>query len=251
MQQMDRVGLVLIGDELLSGKRVDRHLPHVATVLTHRGQTVAWVRMVGDSHGDIVSQLKQTRAASMPVFCFGGIGATPDDCTRAAAAEAFGVALQRNQAAVAEIEQRFGDAAYPQRIRMADLPEGARLIPNPYNRIPGFSLEAHHFFPGFTDMAWPMLDWVLATHYPQAGEALCEVSVLVHGVVESRLLDLMERLAADHPGAKLFCLPKLPPGSVLELGVRGPRASVDTALADLLTALRARAVAYTEPPFPG
>jgi len=246
MQRVTSFGLVLIGDELLSGKRVDRHLPHAAAVLETRGQSIAWARIVGDDLDGIASQLVESKAAGLPVLCFGGIGATPDDRTRAAAALAFAVPLQRNREAAAEIEQRFGEAAYPQRIRMADLPAGCQLIPNPYNRIPGFSLQRHHFFPGFTDMAWPMLDWVLETHYPGSGCALRESSVLVYGVLESQLLDVMEQLTADHPQAKLFCLPKLPPGSVMEIGFRGTGDSIERALEDLLCVLRSRGIDYSD-----
>lgn len=247
MQQVSQVGLILIGDELLSGKRVDRHLPHVAAVLKPRGKSVAWARLVGDDETLIASQLSQTRACDLPVFCFGGIGATPDDRTRAAAATAFDVRLERNPAAVAEIEQRFGAAAYPQRIRMADLPAGCRLIPNPYNRIPGFSVGRHHFFPGFTEMAWPMLDWVLENCYPDAGDALGEESLLARGVVESQLIDVMEHLGEAHPAAKLFCLPKLPPGSLLELGFRGPHAAVREAMQELRAILAEKRIDCRDP----
>ena len=100
------------------------------------------------------------------MFSFGGIGATPDDHTRQAAAAALGVPLERHPEAVAEIEARFGADAYPHRVLMAEFPAGASIIPNPFNRIAAFSVRDHHFLPGFPQMAWPMLDWVLATHYP-------------------------------------------------------------------------------------
>ena len=246
MGQENGFGLILIGDELLSGKRVDRHLPHTAEVLKARGQSIIWARMVGDDLQRIASQLIESRSTGLQVFCFGGIGATPDDCTRAAAALAFDAPLQRNRAAAAEIERRFGESAYPQRIRMADLPAGCRLIPNPYNRIPGFSLKRHHFFPGFTDMAWPMLDWVLETYCPPSDAALQESSVLVYGVVESQLVDAMEQLGKDHPAAKLFCLPRLPPGSVMEIGFRGDGDSVQRALQNLRAVLRSRGIDYSD-----
>lgn len=95
----------------------------------------------------------------------GGIGATPDDLTRQCAAEAAGVPMERHPEALALIVEKFGEAAYAKRVLMADFPAGAGIIPNPYNRIPGFSLNRHYFLPGFPEMAWPMMEWVLDTHY--------------------------------------------------------------------------------------
>ena len=77
--------------------------------------------------------------------------------------------LARHPEAVAEIEARFGAEAYPHRVLMAEFPAGSSIIPNPFNRIASFSIRDHHFFPGFPQMAWPMLDWVLATRYPGPG----------------------------------------------------------------------------------
>ena len=156
-----------------------------------------------------------------PVFSCGGIGATPDDHTRACAAAAAGVPMARHPGAVAEIEARFGAEAYPTRIRMADLPAGAELIPNPYNRIPGFAVRRHYFVPGFPDMAHPMAAWVLDTWYGEAREVTRERSVLVRGVTESLLVDLMERLVDGFPDAKLFSLPRLGDPPLVELGFRG------------------------------
>ena len=159
-------GAIIIGDELLSGKRQDRHFQHVIETLAQRGLELKWCRIIGDDPALIVETLRQTLPQDDIVFCFGGIGATPDDHTRQCAAQAAGVPLYRHPEAVAEIEARFGAEAYPRRILMADLPQGSRIIPNPFNRIPGFSLNHHHFLPGFPQMAWPMMDWVLDTLYP-------------------------------------------------------------------------------------
>lgn len=118
-----KVGLVLIGDELLSGLRQDKHLPQVLAFLKARGLTLAWVRMVGDDWDLLTQTLRETFASQEIVFSFGGIGATPDDLTRQAAAEVTGVPLTRHPEAVALIEGRFGAEAYPNRIRMGELPE--------------------------------------------------------------------------------------------------------------------------------
>lgn len=244
MNKARQFGVVIVGDELLSGKRTDKHLPHVIETLHARGRCVAWSRVVSDDHNRLVHELKLTRLDSVPVFCFGGIGATPDDQTRHAAARAFGTRLVRHPDAVSMIEDRFGAAAYPDRVRMADLPEDCLLIPNPHSRIPGFTLFEHHFFPGFPSMAWPMLDWVLDTYYCHDMPPEVEQSVRVFATHESALIQLMEALSAGHPRAKIFSLPHMAAVNSIELGFRGERAAVEAALSDLLTALKTRAVEF-------
>ena len=144
------VGLVIIGDEILSGKRQDRHLTKSIEILSERGLKVGWVNYLPDDPDRLVRTFKSTFAAKDIVFSFGGIGATPDDHTRKAVADAAGVELQLNEDAKREIEQQFGDDSYPHRIKMGFFPEGSRAIPNQYNRIPGFSLNDHHFLPGLS-----------------------------------------------------------------------------------------------------
>ena len=237
MNNARQFGMVIIGDELLSGKRTDKHLPHVIDALQARGMRVAWSRVVTDQHKRLVHELKMTRLDSLPVFCFGGIGATPDDHTRQAAAEAFGIPLVRNQDAAAMIKDRFGDAAYPCRIRMADLPEDCVLIPNPDSSIPGFTLYDHHFFPGFPSLAWPMLDWVLDHYHAHAMPREVEKSVRVFDTTESGLIPLMNKLSAGHAGAALFSLPHMAAINSIELGFRGEQAAVEAAFTDLVNAL--------------
>ncbi len=165
------------------------------------------------------------------MLCFGGIGATPDDQTRQAAAEAFGTRLVKHPGAAAVIEEAFGSDAYPNRIRMADLPEDCLLIPNPYNRIPGFTLYDHHFFPGFPSMAWPMLDWVLDHYYPRKRNAGSREVREDISCRESELVQLMEDLSGVHPQVKLFSLPHMAEINSIEFGFRGEQAAVDAAFA--------------------
>ena len=160
-----RIGVLVIGDEILSGKREDRHFAHVVATLAERGLAPAWARYEGDDRETLTRALRDTLARGDIVFSFGGVGATPDDHTRQAAAAALGVPLARHPEAVASLEAQFGEAAYPHRVLMAEFPQGATIIPNPVNRVASFSVGDHHFFPGFPQMAWPMLDWVLATRY--------------------------------------------------------------------------------------
>ncbi len=240
--RVSQIGLVVIGDEILSGKREDKHLAHVVATLSARGLALAWARFEGDDRARLTAALRESFARGDIVFAFGGVGATPDDHTRQAAAAALGVPLVRHPEAVAEIEARFGADAYPHRVLMAEFPAGSAIIPNPVNRVASFSVRDHHFFPGFPQMAWPMLDWVLATRY-RALEAppSAERAIVVYGAGESQLLPLMDENVAHFPRVKLFSLPSfLPDGARrIELGVRGDPDAVDAALAHLAAGVEA------------
>ena len=233
---------LIIGDEILTGKRQDKHLPHVIAVLGERGLTLESAHYLGDDRSRISAFLRMSMARGDIVFSFGGIGATPDDHTRQAAAAAFGAPLARHPEAVREIEARFGAEAYPHRILMAEFPEGSRVIPNPFNRVPGFSLGEHYFFPGFPQMAWPMLDWVLEARLADLRrEPPVERTLVVYGAGESQLLPLMEDNVARFPRVKLFSLPTITAGGSrrLELGVRGAERDVVPAYAHLAQGVRA------------
>ena len=236
------IGTLIIGDEILSGKRQDKHLSHVIATLGNRALRLDWASYLPDDRGRLTSTLRTTFERGDIVFSFGGVGATPDDHTRQAAAAALGVPLVPHPEAVAEIEAQFGAAAYPHRVLMAEFPAGSTIIPNPVNRVASFSIRDHHFFPGFPEMARPMLDWVLATHYadltlPPQGEK----AIAVHGAGESMLLPLMNDNVARFPALKLFSLPSFLPngGRRIELGVRGDPALLDAAMAHLIAGVEA------------
>jgi molybdopterin-biosynthesis enzyme MoeA-like protein len=134
---------------------------------------------------------------------------TPDDHTRQAAAAALGVGIALHPDAEREIRGRFGEETTPQRLMLGEFPVGSGIIPNPYNRIPGFSIRSHYFFPGFPVMAWPMLEWVLDTRLAHLHHAVPreEQAIIVYEAPESALLDLMNRITRDYPKAALFSLP--------------------------------------------
>lgn len=237
---MSRVGILLIGDELLSGKRQDKHMPAVIEMLAKRGMELSWARMVGDDAELLEQTLGETLAGRDIVFSFGGIGATPDDRTRQCAAAAAGVALEVHEEGRRLLEQRFGDAAYPKRIHMVEWPAGAEIIPNPVNQVPGFSFGDHHFVPGFPNMAWPMVAWVLDTHYRhlQRDERTVELLVEVLDTPESALIDLMQSVIDAHPDVRIACLPNAGGVRSIEFGVRGMPLAADKAFTALNTALR-------------
>ncbi len=239
-----RFGMVVIGDEVLSGRRQDRHIPAVIERLNARGLRLGWVRMIGDDMEMIVRTLRQAREEADAVFCFGGIGATPDDLTREAAARALGVPLSRHAEAEARIVAQFGADAYPYRVLMADLPQGAGLIPNPLNNVPGFYLHACYFMPGFPQMAHTMLDWVLNTQFAEAGDTdYAEAALWVWDASENQLLELMRAFEHNYPRLKLFSLPLLPseaqPRRRIELGMKGDRRLLATAMRELQAQIEA------------
>lgn len=232
-------GLIVIGDEILAARRRDRHFEVIGGMLRRRGFDLAWLRILPDDPDYLARELERTMGEGIPVFSCGGIGATPDDYTRASAARAAGVPLERHPEAVAEIESRFGKDAYPNRIHMAELPQGAELIPNPINRVPGFSIRRHYFLPGFPDMAHPMVEWVLDQHYGTHAPPI-QRSVWVFGVSENDLMPLLEELTGRFPRQKVFSLPRLGEPRRVELGYRGPAAVIEAPFNALLQGLRER-----------
>ena len=245
---MPTFGIYIIGDEILSGKREDKHLTQAIQILKSRGLSLAWAEYLGDDPARLVASFKRSLATDSIVFSFGGIGATPDDFTRQAAADALELPIERHKEAVAEIEAQFGEAAYPKRVLMADFPKGALMIPNPFNRVAGFAIglnpqkTSHYFLPGFPSMAWPMMEWVLDTHYKHLfyQEAIFESAILVRDAGESQLIDLMNAIVRKHPETKLFSLPrlgtdKLNPTKTIELGVKGAAQAVESAMVDIKT----------------
>lgn len=241
-----KVGLFVIGDEILSGKRQDRHLSKVIELLRARGMALDWARFLGDDLDAIADAVRLSRDTDTLVLSCGGIGATPDDVTRQAAARGFDRPLLRHPEGVALIEAEYGERAYPHRVLMAEFPQGAGLIPNPINRVSGFFVEHHHFVPGFPDMAWPMLEWVLDQRYPHlhVAEPDVEFSLRVVGnSAESDLLELMEDTLARHPGLKLSSLPFRGDAERprhIELGVRGALPLAASAFRFLHEALQRR-----------
>jgi molybdopterin-biosynthesis enzyme MoeA-like protein len=229
-------GAYIIGDELLVGKREDKHLAFLIGALARRGLRLAWAHYLGDEPARLTAALRASFGSSDVVFSFGGIGATPDDHTRQCAAAALAVPLELHPQAEREIRGRFpGGEATPQRLQMGEFPRGAAIIPNPVNRIPGFSLAEHHFVPGFPQMAWPMVEWVLDTRYRDLfdRQRWAEGSILVYQAGESQLIAAMQTVEREFTGVKVFSLPSMgADGSRIhvELGVRGDPAQVPPAM---------------------
>jgi molybdopterin-biosynthesis enzyme MoeA-like protein len=294
LQASPAFALIIIGDEILSGKRADKHLPKVIELLHARGLQLAHADYVGDSPERITQTLARAFAGDEMVFSCGGIGATPDDHTRQCAARALGTDLVLHHEAELLIRERMQDLAREQgtlyepdrsdnihRLNMGVFPRGAQIIPNPYNKIPGFYCSAKNsssagpsqaaraplggsdprarstsvdpgavgerggtvfFVPGFPVMAWPMIEWVLDTHYRHLfrSEAWVERSVIVFGAMEAALTPLMEEIERLHTQVKVFSLPSVDHpqyGRHIELGVKGSPEQVSSAYPALISGL--------------
>ncbi|MCB1943062.1 MAG: competence/damage-inducible protein A [Candidatus Accumulibacter sp.] len=244
-------GAIIIGDEILSGKRADRHFVRLAELLAVRGLRLSWVEYLGDERARIAATLRRSLAAGDVVFSFGGIGNTPDDQTRQAAAEALGVELVLHADAEREIRARFGDQINDVRLLLGTFPRGVEIIPNPFNRIPGFRVRDHHFVPGFPQMAHPMVEWALDTFYSDRfhHQPSVEKAFLLTGAnsYESALLDLMEEVVADFPSLRLFSLPSMSDDGQrrhLELGVEGEQALVDQAMDRIRQEVERRGISW-------
>jgi molybdopterin-biosynthesis enzyme MoeA-like protein len=250
-----RLRLIIIGDEILSGRRQDKHFSKLVELLSQRGLQLGGAEFITDERETIAATLVRSFATGDIVFCCGGIGATPDDQTRQAAAQALGVDLELHPEAARLIAERCadnerrgqgsGDMSLPenqQRLQMGVFPVGAEIVPNPYNKIPGFFIKDHTFMPGFPVMAWPMMEWTLDTRYRQFHHAVTRIehSFLAFKLPESRITPALEELERRWPGIKAFSLPSM--GETghphIDLGVKGePKAA-----AEALAFLRAEVV---------
>jgi molybdopterin-biosynthesis enzyme MoeA-like protein len=245
------IGAIIIGDEILSGKRSDKHFAKMTELLAVRGLRLSWVEYLGDERARITATLQRSLAAGDLVFSFGGIGNTPDDHTRQAAAAALGVDLVLHPDAEREIQARFAGQADAIRLQLGTFPQGVDIVPNPFNRIPGFRVRDHHFLPGFPQMAHPMAEWALDTFYPHLfnRNPMVDKAFLLTGpnAYESALLDLMERMVAHYPTLRLFSLPSMGEDKQrrhLELGVEGDAALVDQALEEMRLEIELRGIAW-------
>ncbi|MEA1952988.1 MAG: molybdopterin-binding protein [Campylobacterota bacterium] len=199
--------VLIIGTEILNRRRTDKHFNFVTQVLEAKGYKLSGSFVIEDDPALIVQTIKFIASQPNPVlFSFGGIGSTPDDYTRKCVA----IALRDGKLPVHEeakkiIEEKLGDNAYPHPIRMAELPKGSKLLHNPVNKMPAFSLDERYFFmPGFPQMSHPMVEEIVEKllptkrkYYRHTLTALCK---------ENELIEVMEQMSKD---VEFSSLPKL------------------------------------------
>lgn len=235
---------VIIGSEILNARREDKHFLYLRDTLLRRGYTLFSSCIIKDDPTLIhntFSMIKNDPEAVM--FSFGGIGSTPDDLTRQIASDVFsdGVLVPHKEF-TDHIIERFGEAAYPHRIHMAELPKHSRLLYNVINNMSGFFLEDRYFFmPGFPEMSHPMVEEALERFYPQAPELYR--NTLIAKTSENTLIDVMKKL---DEGIDFSSLPMMNGGNpTVEISV----ASTDKGLCDtnfqrFIDALESKFIAY-------
>jgi len=198
---------LIIGSEILNGRRADKHFEFLKSELDKYGHVLTASFIIKDDRELMIKAYNLIRNDENAIlFSFGGIGSTPDDLTRAIAAETFtSKELVRHEQFEKDIIERFGDKAYPHRIHMSDLPDGANLLFNPVNNMSGFSLEDRYFFvPGFPEMAHPMISSVIEKHFGKSSEKYR--LTLIAQTSENTLITVMKQIPAD---IELSSLPML------------------------------------------
>ena len=204
----DNFYALIIGTEILNGRREDSHFPFLRKILKNRGLKFAGSFIIEDNPAVIASTISYISTLPNSVlFSFGGIGSTPDDYTREAAAKALSDGkLYTNEKFKAKIEERIKDSQNKHPLKMAELPKGAELIPNKINGMYGFGLDKRFFFlPGFPEMSHPMVEYILDKYFSDKGQkeyrltftALCK---------ENEFIELMQNAPE---GIEVSSLPKL------------------------------------------
>lgn len=198
---------VIIGTELLNGRRKDAHFSFLNKELIKRGWEHKASFVIEDDTTlmhDIFNLIKADKNSIM--FCFGGIGSTPDDYTRVIAAKSFtNYKMEFHEEAKQLILKQFKDEAYPHRINMAYLPSNAKLLKNVVNNVPGFYLEDRFFFtPGFPSMSQSMVIEALEKYFPQSKSKYRLTLTAFCG--ENDLIDIMLKIPKD---LDLSSLPKI------------------------------------------
>lgn len=199
--------MLVIGDEILSGRTRDSNLHHLAGELTRRGLRLVEARVVGDDHAAIVAAVNDLRARVDHLFTSGGIGPTHDDITADAVAAAFGVPIGVREDARAILAAHYARAGLEfnaARQRMARIPEGAALIDNPISAAPGFTLGNVHVMAGVPAIFEAMLASVLAT--VAGGAPLLSQSLQVNRG-EGEIAEAFGALAADFPDLSMGSYP--------------------------------------------
>ncbi|CAA7611909.1 Predicted nucleotide-utilizing enzyme [Candidatus Terasakiella magnetica] len=236
---MVNAAILVIGNEILSGRTRDANVAFLGGELAALGIPVAEVRVVQDDTAAIIAALDALRAAYTYVFTTGGIGPTHDDITAAAVAQAFGARLERNAEAVRCLKLRYKDEDLnAARLKMADIPAGATLIDNPVSQAPGFTLDNVFVMAGVPRIMQAMFDTIrgqLRGGAPQLSRSLTLV------VREGDLAAGLSELQAAFPAVEIGSYPAFTEGrSLVSVVARGTDAPV---LDDVMAQVRALAAA--------
>ncbi len=221
-QQRDTysAALVIIGNEILSGRTQDSNTPWIAERLTTQGIILGEVRIISDIEEEIIAAVNMLRTKYDYVFTTGGIGPTHDDITAESIAKAFGVPLERNEEAFRMLEEHYGlEELTPPRAKMSLIPAGARLIPNPVTAAPGFIIENVHVMAGVPRIMHAMLDHVMGMI--TAGKPILSNTVAC-SLPEGTVAEDLERLQEKYPQLQMGSYPHYRGGVLgLSLVLRG------------------------------
>ncbi|MEE8533838.1 MAG: competence/damage-inducible protein A [Alphaproteobacteria bacterium] len=235
MSRTVTAALLIIGNEILSGRTRDANLPYLAERLNGVGVRLAEVRVVADDEDAIVAAVNALRATCDYVFTTGGIGPTHDDITAAAVAKAFGLPLVRNAQAVTilEVFYKGSDLELNEaRLTMADMPEGAELVDNPVSGAPGFSIANVFVLAGVPSIMQAMFEGV--KHRLVGGEPM-RARTLAVDLPEGAIAAALAAVQNDYPDVEIGSYPYYRSGA---FGVKLVLRAVDEArLAAALAAL--------------
>ena len=199
MSDAPSAAVLLIGDELLSGRTQDINLKNIADYLRPIGIPVKECRVVGDEQEQIVQAINELRSIYTYVFTTGGIGPTHDDITADAVAAAFGIGIDHHPEVMAFLARRYeemGTEFSAARQRMARIPDGASLVKNPVSGAPGFQTENVFTLAGVPQIARAMLEDI--GHRLEGGQTLCRLTVQGKGLREGDIAEALGKLAEQH-----------------------------------------------------
>jgi molybdenum cofactor synthesis domain-containing protein len=239
--------ILVIGDEILSGRTKDRNVGYIAEYLTNIGIELREARVVPDVEDEIVAALNALRARYTYVFTTGGIGPTHDDITADAVAKAFGVAVGEDPRAIAVMMERYapGDLT-PARRRMARIPAGASLVENPISKAPGFRLENVIVMAGVPSIMQAMLDAAAAEL--ETGVKIIAETIEAGGIPEGRYGDALSAIAAAYPGVAIGSYPSFADGRFRnQIVVRAKEPAKIAAAREAIAAMLAELKAHDRP----
>ncbi|MBY8976100.1 competence/damage-inducible protein A [Rhodobacteraceae bacterium NNCM2] len=222
--------MLVIGDEILSGRTRDANAAHLATEMTEMGIALREIRVVPDEPEAIIAAVNALRARVTYVFTSGGIGPTHDDITADCIAAAFGVPIDIRNDARAILEAFYSaEDLNDARLRMARIPEGAELIDNPLSQAPGFILGNVHVMAGVPAIFQVMLEGVKPRL--QGGAKMLSHSFRVP-VPEGDMAMMLRGLSETHPGVSIGCYPFFRGGMGATVIIRSHQPALLSAAAD-------------------
>ncbi len=212
MSDQPNAAVLIIGDEILSGRTKDANLAILANKLGSIGIEITEARVIPDVEDTIISTVNELRAAYTYLFTTGGIGPTHDDITADAIAKAFGVTIGVRVDARAILEAHYPkEMLNDARLRMARIPDGAELIDNPVSRAPGFRLENVHVLPGIPLLVEVMVDGILEK---LSGGAILHTHTISAFVAEGQMADGLRQIQGALPEVRIGSYPFLRAGKV-------------------------------------